>query len=246
MTMDDREIVSAVHQALVGKVGEKLVQLWASDGVTWQLAGQTLTILARCSFRLERLRRHRAEFNAVACQFAGPQATVDWKLNDAVQAGTAAGSPAAAPIQRELPGLPPPIAVGQLAKEPVPSSPADATIEASPAALSSSAPVIFRLPSNPAPVHNGDSSPAPHPSPTNKMTRRNFASLDEFVVGEGNRLAHAAVNNLLGQLGRYSPLFISGPPGCGKTHLLEGVWRLARKTTPSRRTIYLSAEQFTT
>lgn len=78
------------------------------------------------------------------------------------------------------------------------------------------------------------------------MTRRNFASLDEFVVGEGNRLAHAAVSNLLGQLGRYSPLFLSGPPGCGKTHLLEGVWRHARQTAPSRRTMYLSAEQFTT
>lgn len=78
------------------------------------------------------------------------------------------------------------------------------------------------------------------------MTRRNFASLDAFIVGEGNRLAHAAVSNLLGQLGRYSPLFLSGPPGCGKTHLLEGVWRQARQAAPSRRTIYLSAEQFTT
>jgi chromosomal replication initiator protein len=78
------------------------------------------------------------------------------------------------------------------------------------------------------------------------MSRRNFASLDAFIVGEGNRLAHAAVNNLLSQLGRYSPLFISGPPGSGKTHLLEGVWRTARQTAPHCRTIYLSAEQFTT
>ncbi len=78
------------------------------------------------------------------------------------------------------------------------------------------------------------------------MARRNFASLDAFVVGEGNRLAHAAVKNLLSQLGRYSPLFLSGPPGSGKTHLLEGCWRYARQVAPQRRTIYLSAEQFTT
>lgn len=78
------------------------------------------------------------------------------------------------------------------------------------------------------------------------MSRRQFASLDAFVVGEGNRLAHAAVKNLLGQLGRYSPLFLFGPPGSGKTHLLEGVWRAAKQAAPQRRTIYLSAEQFTT
>ena len=242
MTKDDRDIVSAVQQALIGRVGEKLVQLWASDGVSWQLSGQTLTIIARCSFRLERLRRYRADFSAVACQFAGPQATVDLKLAEAPPTGSAAGSSASGPIQRELPGLPLPTA-----RAATPTSSADATIDVAPAAptTSAAAPVIFRLPSTPAPANNGDTS-APHPRPANKMTRRNFASLDEFVVGEGNRLAHAAVSNLLGQLGRYSPLFLSGPPGCGKTHLLEGVWRHARQTAPSRRTMYLSAEQFTT
>src|SRR5687767_14711245 len=103
------DIVSAVQRALVGKVGAKLVELWASDGVSWQLDGQSLTILARCSFRLERLRRYRAEFQAVACEIVGSQATIDLKLNAVqnvvVQPESVAAPVAVAPTQRELPGL---------------------------------------------------------------------------------------------------------------------------------------------
>jgi chromosomal replication initiator protein len=238
VTKDDKDIGSVVQQALASRVGEKLVQLWVSDGVSWQLEGPRLTILARCSFRLERLRRYRAEFSAVACELAGPQATVDWKLSETTPSGTAGGTAPVAPIQRQLPGL----------SSPAPSSASeDGKINhPTPSAFVTESPqVIFHLPSTPARDNNGDAF-APQTKPANKMTRRNFASLDDFVVGEGNRLAHAAVCNLLNQLGRYSPLFIYGPPGCGKTHLLEGVWRQARQTAPSRRTIYLSAEQFTT
>lgn len=78
-----------------------------------------------------------------------------------------------------------------------------------------------------------------------RMFPRAFASLESFVVGETNRLAHSAVSSVLQKLGKYSPLFIYGPPGSGKSHLLEGLWRRARRSNLSR-VIYLSAEQFTT
>ena len=43
----------------------------------------------------------------------------------------------------------------------------------------------------------------------------------------------------------YSPLTLVGPAGCGKTHLLEGIWRQVCMGGTLRRVIYLSAEQFT-
>ena len=45
--------------------------------------------------------------------------------------------------------------------------------------------------------------------------------------------------------GPVSPLFLYGPAGCGKTHLLEGIWSAVRSGSQSRRVLYLTAEQFT-
>jgi chromosomal replication initiator protein len=76
--------------------------------------------------------------------------------------------------------------------------------------------------------------------------RRQFASLDTFIVGDGNRMAHVAATNAVAKLGTYSPLLLHGPSGSGKTHLLEGIWCKARQSGQLRRIVYLSAEQFTT
>jgi chromosomal replication initiator protein len=69
--------------------------------------------------------------------------------------------------------------------------------------------------------------------------------LKEFIVGESNRLAYTAADMVANRLGSVSPLFLYGPTGCGKTHLLEGIWTTAREATGFRRVLYLSAEQFT-
>jgi chromosomal replication initiator protein len=70
-------------------------------------------------------------------------------------------------------------------------------------------------------------------------------TFDQFVIGEHNRLAHAAalsVAELPSQA--YNPLFIYGPPGVGKTHLLHAIGNLASQT--GETTVrYATAEQFT-
>ena len=75
--------------------------------------------------------------------------------------------------------------------------------------------------------------------------RRRFQSLNSFVVGDGNRLAFTAANGTAARLGSVTPLFLYGPTGCGKTHLLEAVWTAVRKQGQTRHVIMLSAEQFT-
>jgi chromosomal replication initiator protein len=75
---------------------------------------------------------------------------------------------------------------------------------------------------------------------------RRFRSLEAFVTGECNQLAKTSVEMVIQQPGEVSPLFIHGPTGVGKTHLVEGIWGYAKKRDRRSRVVYLSAEQFTT
>ena len=57
MTKDDTEIVSAVHRALVGKVGQERFAVWFGRGVRMEPCGKTLRIAA-ADTRLSFLRRN--------------------------------------------------------------------------------------------------------------------------------------------------------------------------------------------
>jgi chromosomal replication initiator protein len=85
----------------------------------------------------------------------------------------------------------------------------------------------------------------PAKSDPRKQGRR-FARLEDFVVGQSNRVAHAAIELASTQPGRATPLLIHGPSGVGKTHLVEGLWSALRHSERGRRCVYLTAEQFTT
>ena len=71
-------------------------------------------------------------------------------------------------------------------------------------------------------------------------------SFNNFVVGPSNRFAHGAalaVSNNPGQV--YNPLFIYGPPGVGKTHLLYAIANGIRKQKPDANIVYIKGDQFT-
>ena len=71
-------------------------------------------------------------------------------------------------------------------------------------------------------------------------------SFDNFVVGPSNRFAHSAaiaVSKTPGQV--YNPLFIYGPPGVGKTHLLYAIANGIRKENPDANIVYIKGDQFT-
>ncbi len=84
------------------------------------------------------------------------------------------------------------------------------------------------------------------PVPSSSVGRRQPPGLDGFVVGPSNRMAFAAIELAASRPGEMSPLVLHGPSGVGKTHLLEGICGLARRTNPGQSSLFLSAEQFTT
>jgi chromosomal replication initiator protein len=71
-------------------------------------------------------------------------------------------------------------------------------------------------------------------------------NFDRFVIGEGNRFAHAAsLAAAEAPSEAYNPLFLHGPPGLGKTHLLVAVANYLRANAPGLSVRYTTAESFT-
>jgi chromosomal replication initiator protein len=71
-------------------------------------------------------------------------------------------------------------------------------------------------------------------------------TFEQFVIGDTNRFAHAAalaVAELPGQA--YNPLFLYGPPGVGKTHLLHSIGNYVRACDSGLSVRYTTVETFT-
>jgi chromosomal replication initiator protein len=102
----------------------------------------------------------------------------------------------------------------------------------------------------------GDDGPEPPPASSSREpaparpaepTRLNPRySFDSFVIGSGNRFAHAAALAAAEQPAKaYNPLFIYGESGLGKTHLLHAIGHHTAFLFPDARIRYVSSEEFT-
>jgi chromosomal replication initiator protein len=71
-------------------------------------------------------------------------------------------------------------------------------------------------------------------------------TFDQFVIGVCNRLAHAAALAVAEMPGlAYNPLFICGPPGLGKTHLLHSIANYVHEHGAGLTARYTTVEAFT-
>jgi chromosomal replication initiator protein len=87
---------------------------------------------------------------------------------------------------------------------------------------------------------------ATRPTAEAPTPRTNVRTFETFACGSSNRLALQAARDLAEHPGRFSPLLLSGPVGCGKSHLVEAIEHAARRARGRVRSVAITSEQFTT
>ncbi len=98
--------------------------------------------------------------------------------------------------------------------------------------------------------HDGEpnyysSAAAEKDSPDQQKIKRDY-TFENFIVGNSNKFAHAACRAVAANPAReYNPLFIYGPSGLGKTHLLYAITGEIAKTHPNLVSVYVKGETFT-
>lgn len=71
-------------------------------------------------------------------------------------------------------------------------------------------------------------------------------TFETLAVSDSNRLAYESAKNVAMHPGTsYNPLFIYGPVGVGKTHLMQGVANAVYAQNPDNKIIYITSEEFT-
>lgn len=94
-------------------------------------------------------------------------------------------------------------------------------------------------------TERSDRSVAPA-APTHRTLINPINTFENFVVGSGCQLAHAASIAVANAPGRaYNPLFVFGETGLGKTHLMHAVAHQMLANNPKARIAYVSTEKFT-
>lgn len=207
----------SLADSLRSLVGRQQFEHWFGDKTQLVVEDDTLVVLAPSPFLMQWLqKKFRQQLAAAACAVLGLGARLRFEV--AAEPLSPRGDSSTAPASVDMSHAP---------AEVLPSS--------SPATPRS----VLKMAEAPT-------LDARELQPVARRTGRRFADLADLVAGSCNQLALTAVAQVCARpLESSGPLFIYGPVGVGKTHILEGTYRHIRRQIPQAHVLFLTSEQFT-
>ncbi len=217
MTRSHTEICSAIARQLAESIGEDRFEMWFGGKGVFEICDNSVVICVSDDLSLSFVRQHfDATIRATVSSVSGTATSIRFAL---------AGKPELLPNQGCLFSDSQLVDAGRESREP--------------AAKQSG---LRR-----ASVAWGGAQTAsiPFDKPESRQRSRPL-TLDWFEFGDDNLLLKTAISQVLAFPGKFNPLVLYGQVGSGKTHLAQAIVAAARLGGNYRRSLCLSAEQFTT
>lgn len=214
--------VVALTQQLQQTIGTRRFSVWFEHKVRFEIVDTTLVVWTGSPFLLGFMSKEfRQILKDLATGLLGPASEVRFDVDGSLAQ------------------------IGQpLSKPGLPSTPLDglALLQAATLTNGVAAPVTSKTVADRESSSANSARPA---APLPGSRARRYADLADFVVSPGTELAAGTCQKLAkGEPVPFQTLYLHGPVGVGKSHLLEGVYRQLRQSRPEANVLLLTAETF--
>ena len=222
----DATLIDAMFVELQQRIGEKRFGVWFDGKVRLSITDDRLTVAVGSPFLLNWMQRQfQAELSGAAQALLGPSAQAGFTVDASL--AVSRGGP--------LEALP---STGDAATTRSRSDSSNASLATSKATQTTGNPSATLIVPTQSVVAGSASQNFPGRS-------RKFAELSDFVSGPQTELALTAARQLAsGMQVPFNPLYLCGPVGSGKTHLLEGICRQLKRSQPAFNVVLITAEAF--
>lgn len=219
---DSTQTANSVLVELKERLGEKRFAMWCDGKIRLAIAGDCMSVAVGSPFLLNWMQRQlRTEITAAAQSVLGPSAQVKFEVDASLS------------LSRTQP---------QLTRG---KSPGDLLADVEPNPAFQTATTCESTEANESVIVPASKVVAGPSAPISPSRRRKLAELGEFISGPNSELALTAARQIAnGQHVTFNPLYLCGPIGSGKTHLLEGICRQLKLTQPSANVVLITAEAF--
>ena len=219
-------LIDAVFVELQQRIGEKRFGVWFDGKVRLSITDDRLTVAVGSPFLLNWMQKQfHDELTGAAQALLGPSAQAAFTVD------------ASLAVSRGIPFEAPPSTSGEATTKSGSDS-TKASTALTKATQSAGNPSATLIVPTQSVVAGSVSQVFPGRS-------RKFAELSDFVSGPQTELALTAARQLAsGMQVPFNPLYLCGPVGSGKTHLLEGICRQLKRSQPAFNVVLITAEAF--